>query len=152
MRTERAFISMMIKLQIYFLFLPECFVLDDLEGGLFIVSVRLPCVAPPPAPLRRFPVLWPKFDLSDFFIHRSGSGGGVTPGTTPLGTRDNRTFFAVGLTSTGSAAMGARVVVLASAVIPGGTGGGFFSSELMTDAGSASRACRYPLVSKSRCV
>jgi len=34
-----------------------------------------------------------KIERSLFFNHRSGSGGTVTPGTTPGGIRDFRTFF-----------------------------------------------------------
>lgn len=55
----------------------------------------LPCVAPPPPPA--FLLLpCPNVDRSLFFSHRSGSGGGVTPGTTPAGTREARTFLGTG--------------------------------------------------------
>jgi hypothetical protein len=49
-----------------------------------------PCVAPP------LPFFFPRVcwnvDRSLFLSHRSGSGGGVTPGTIPFGTRLARTF------------------------------------------------------------
>lgn len=57
----------------------------------------LPCVAPPPpeGPFLFFPCA--NVERSLFFNHRSGSGAGVTPGITPAGTRDIRTFFGAGL-------------------------------------------------------
>jgi len=84
------------NLFIYFLFFP--FPPPDFEDWLAaltpaVSTAALPCVAPP-APFRLLP--WPNVDRSLFFNHLSGSGGGVTPGTTPAGTRDIRTFLTTG--------------------------------------------------------
>ena len=64
--------------------------------GATTSTFALPCVAPPtpPGPFLLLP--WLNVDRSVFFNHRSGSGGGVTPGTTPAGTRDIRVFFTGG--------------------------------------------------------
>jgi hypothetical protein len=70
-----------------------------------------------------------------------------------LGTRERRTFFSIGLAGIAvDEADATFTVALVASVVPGGAGGGFLSNVLMTDAGRASRACRYPVVKKSRCV
>lgn len=104
----------------------------------FGASTVLPCVAPPPT-LLRLPDPCPNVLLSLFFSHRSGSGGGVTPGTTPLGTRDIRTFFSGRPDPTD--ASGGRIATLGIGTLPpGGAGGGAVSKLLMTEDGSASSA------------
>lgn len=79
---------------IYFLFL--FFPPPPPEG--FESATVAPCVAPPD-----FFFLPPVSTRvrSDFLIQRSGSGGDVTPGMTPLGMRDFRGAFGLG-GSTGS--------------------------------------------------
>ncbi len=101
-------------------------------GPLAPALSTTPCVAPPP------PFLLPRacwnVDLSLFLSHRSGSGGGVTPGTTPFGTRLERT------PRTAACSLPASPVVLAEAVTPrpvtfdklGSTGGGACSSDPVT--------------------
>lgn len=74
----------------------------------------------------------------------------MTPGTTPLGTRDMRTFFS-GRVANPEPADAAKLT-LGIAAVPGGAGGGVISNALMMDAGSASTAWRYPEVRKSRWV
>jgi hypothetical protein len=64
--------------------------------GAAASTVALPCVAPPPPPGPFLLLPWLNVDRSLFFNHRSGSGGGVTPGTTPAGTRDICVFFCAG--------------------------------------------------------
>ena len=85
---------------IYLFFLPLFPPLLDTapEGAGTESKFALPCVAPPPPPAPFFLRPCPKVDLSLFFSHRSGSGGGVTPGITPAGTRFIRTLFFVGIT------------------------------------------------------
>ena len=77
----------------YFLFFPFPPVLAETDelACRGVESTAAPCVAPPPPPLFRLP--WLKVDRSLFLSHRSGSGGGVTPGITPGGTRRIRTFL-----------------------------------------------------------
>ena len=83
---------------IYLFFLPLFPLFDAAPEDVGTESkFALPCVAPPP-PAAFFLRPCPKVDLSLFFNHRSGSGGGVTPGTTPAGTRFIRTFFVVSMT------------------------------------------------------
>lgn len=114
------------------------------------LSIVLPWVAPAPPPLRfLFPC--PNEDLSLFFSQRSGSGAGVTPGTTPLGTRDFRTVLS---RCAGSSPPAAPDDDAASAVATDDTGcegGGFVSMFAVSDAGSASRARRKSVLMKSRC-
>ena len=129
-------------LALYFLFLPlppppEPFPLPP-------VGSIAPCVAPPP-PLRLLPC--PNVDRSVFLSHRSGSGGGVTPGTTPFGTRFMRTFFSFA---------GAPADADASAETEAACccvcwGGGAVCREPETAEGRASSARRNPDVWKSRC-
>jgi hypothetical protein len=102
----------------------------------------IPCVAPPP------PFLFPRacwnVDRSDFLSHRSGSGGGVTPGTTPLGTRRARTFR-TGVDSPPVSSVllaGGTTPGLVSCDEPGGTGGGACSSDPVTSELRPSRARR----------
>jgi hypothetical protein len=64
--------------------------------GAATSTFALPWVAPPPPPGPFFLLPWPNVERSLFFNHLSGSGGGVTPGTTPAGTRDIRGFFSAG--------------------------------------------------------
>jgi len=64
--------------------------------GAIISTFALPCVAPPPPPGPFLLLPWLNVDRSLFFNHRSGSGGGVTPGVTPAGTLDIRVFFSAG--------------------------------------------------------
>ena len=107
-----------------------------------------PCVAPPP-PLRR---LLANVDRSLFLSHRSGSGGGVTPGTTPLGTRFMRTFFGRFVASSAASRAGADAAATdASAVAGCCWGGGAVCKLFEIDVGSASSACKKPDSMKSRC-
>jgi len=76
----------------------------------FASDTAAPCVAPPD-----FFFLPPVSTRvrSDFLIQRSGSGGGVTPGVTPLGMRDVRGAFGLGgskgsVEATGTAYWGKR--------------------------------------------
>lgn len=104
---------------------------------LFPLSTKLPCVAPPAGPpFLRFPPFVGRFVLSLFFSHRSGSGGGVTPGTTPLGTREARTFFFSGA---GCCRDGA---VARTGWREGSDGGRASSRELVSDAGRVWRERR----------
>ena len=80
------------------------------------------------------------FVRSLFFNHLSGSGGGVTPGITPLGTRFFRTDLTDGFDAT-SPSVGAVVGILLEPAV-GNAGGGLLSKPLLNDVGSASRACR----------
>lgn len=109
-----------------------------------------PCVAPPPNPPFRFLVPCPKVDRSLFFSHRSGSGGGVTPGMTPAGTRLVRTFF--GFFSAPSAARLSVIMLRSTRDEIGGGGGGADSRVKVTEEGSASSACKNPELMKSRCL
>ena len=80
------------------------------------------------------------FARSLFFNHLSGSGGGVTPGMTPLGTRFFRTDLTCGFDPASPSVVAVADVLLEPAV--GNAGGGLLSKPLINDAGSASRACR----------
>ena len=104
-----------------------------------------PWLAPPLAPFLLFPK--PNVDRSLFFNHRSGSGGGVTPGVTPAGTRDFLTFF----TGTGAFSGSVAVDVTVGTTVEAITGGGVDSRFALTELGSSWRACRKPLLRKSRC-
>jgi hypothetical protein len=86
---------------------------------------------------------------SDFLIQRSGSGGGVTPGMTPLGMRDFRGAFCLGDT------IGSVEV----------TGAAYWGNTDCSDGrGAPSRVCRFgrggswctavkkPVVRKATCV
>lgn len=80
-------------------------------------------------------------ERSLFFSQRSGSGGGVTPGITPAGTRDDRTFFNLSagvVGGCGCCAEGAGAVGIEDA----GAGGGAVSIALVIEAGKASIARR----------
>ena len=112
------------------------------------VSTALPWLAPPPPPPLRF-LPCPNVDLSLFFSHRSGSGGGVTPGTTPLGTREARVFLAEGCA--GAAVDDEDTIAAVVWAVDGWVGGGLVSNVDVTEAGSASRAWRYSVLMKSRC-
>lgn len=115
-------------------------------------TALLPCVAPPPPPgpfLFLPPCEIPNVDRSLFFTHLSGSGGGVTPGVTPLGTLDARTFrFASPFT----AAAGAGAFTLGKVCTVDATvGGALDSSEFTRELGMESKERRYPELRKSRC-
>lgn len=75
----------------------------------------------------------------------------MTPGTTPLGTRDFRTFLGLCAESLQPAASDDDA---ASAVAMDDTnceGGGFVSMFAVSDVGSTSRAWRKSVLMKSRC-
>ena len=100
----------------------------------------LPWVAPPPpeGPFLLFPC--PNVERSLFFNHRSGSGAGVTPGMTPAGTRDIRTFLGAGLEFK---ALDVFTVVESEAcctATEGSCGGGAVSRVEVIDVGSESKA------------
>ena len=80
------------------------------------------------------------FVRSLFFIHLSGSGSGVTPGITPLGTRFFRTDLTGGFNPASPSVVAVIGILLEPAV--GNAGGGLLSKPLIDDAGSASKACR----------
>lgn len=88
--------------------------------------------------------------LSLFFNQRSGSGGGVTPGTTPLGIRDVRTFL-LSEVRAGCCCCCADTVVRTEY---GETscGGGASSRELLRACGSRCNERRKPVCKNSRCV
>ena len=98
-----------------------------------------PWVAPPPPPPLLLIRACTNVDRSVFFNQRSGSGAGVTPGTTPAGTRRVRTFFGFGFvifsSADGAFAKGNSEVV-------GCTGGWDVSRLFVTDIGSWSRTRR----------
>lgn len=78
-------------------------------------------------------------ERSLFFSHRSGSGGGVTPGTTPGGTRDIRTFFGLSTEAVdGCCAEGVGAVGIEGAA----AGGGAVSIVFVIEADKASIARR----------
>lgn len=95
---------------------------------------------PPPPPLRFFPMPWPNVDRSLFFNHRSGSGAGVTPGVTPLGTREGLAFFGLeipsALASCGPEAAAATAIAAADGAV-GAAGGGLVSSDDVMAVGRA---------------
>ena len=117
----------------YFLFLPLPPPLPPDAGEAFSTK---PCVAPPPPFLRFPPVVY--VDRSLFLSHRSGSGIGVTPSTTPLGTRLLLTFFSFLAVSVSWEAIALARVAAADV----GCGGGADSRLFNTDAGRSSRARR----------
>lgn len=75
-----------------------------------------------------------------------------------MGTRRVRTFFvgwpgpADGVVEVATAGEADARLANAVAVVVGGAGGAADSNTLTTDAGSASSACRNPVVKKFRCV
>ena len=81
--------TFILRENIYFLFL---FFPPPLPWN-FESDTAAPCVAPP---VFFFLPLVSTGVRSDFLIQRSGSGGGVTPGMTPLGMRDFRGAFGSG--------------------------------------------------------
>lgn len=116
--------------------------------GVIASKFALPCVAPPPPPGPFLLLARLNVDRSLFFNHRSGSGGGVTPGTTPAGTRDVRVFFCASFT--GSCETDAEASVASSWVL-GCAGGGLDSMSFVKEEGSVSKACRKPVSMKSSC-